>query len=192
MAVETLHFKVDPYWLINFMLQRHYEKNYDGNHQFSEAVRFALSNLLYRNEEDGGFTEEELYQIAEKYFGKDADEFLLDPTDEQAEAMFQFIFENPRYTERVWDYTLKGYGQYRFSVLDLRERKEYESNYANHYSTLVNILAENYADEFDKLSQEEKDTFILSNFKLIGKSRDIRWYTPQNPVSWHKEGGFRK
>lgn len=180
MTTQKLHFTVDPYWLIGFMLQKHHEKHYDRNDDHSKAVRYALSDLLY--EGDNGLTNDELYQIAVQYFGKDVDTFMLDATEEQAAGLFQYVLEIPRFADKVWEYTLKGYGKYEYSVIDLITKIEHKARYGQHYGTLIEVLGEYYADDFNEMSQEEKDNFILNNFKLIGKSRPMGWYTPEYPV----------
>lgn len=181
MTVEHLHFTVDPLWAINFMMQRHHEKHYNFNDEHSKAVRFTLGDLLYNR--DKSLTESEIRQIVDWYRGDDKSEsFTVDATDEQAKGLFMYIFDLPRYKEIHWQYILKGYGPYTFSVIDLRAKKEYGTKEAHHYETLLNILSENYADEFNELSQQQKDSFIMENFKLIGKSYSMDWYTPDFPV----------
>ncbi|MBP1046438.1 hypothetical protein I6N96_09090 [Enterococcus sp. BWM-S5] len=180
MTAQTLHFTVDPYWLIRFMLQRHHEKHYHGNDEHTKAVRFALSDLLYDGKDS--LTNDELYQIAENYFGKESKEFLLEPTEEQSAGMFQIVLKMPRFEEKVWEYTLKGYGKYEYSVIDLNTRVERKTRFAHHYETLIEVLGERYADKFNEMSQKEKDDFIMNNFKLIGKRNSMSWYTPTYPV----------
>ena len=185
MVTRIAHFSVDVMFLIRALLQIHLDKSYSCEKGDERAKVYALSEILYTNE----LTEDEIQTLFRRYAENNnlGNNITLTGEPNQVEEVFEYLFDLPRYKEVHWKNILKGYGPYKFSVIDLRAKKEYETREAEHYATLVNILSRNYAREFDELSQEEKDKFILNNFKLIGRTYEMSWYTPDLPVSWIAE-----
>lgn len=174
---EVMNFTVDPYWLIKFMIQRHYEEEYNGNDSISNAYRFALCDVVVMNSEHS-ITDEEVQKMADRYATlHNVEEISLDGDKEQREEFFNLALEIPRIKDIEFQYILKGYGC-KNSVIDLNQKKEYPTEHGNHYPTICDIIDENYADKFDQLPREEQDKFVLENFKLIGAQNHPSWYTP--------------
>lgn len=48
-----------------------------------------------------------------------------------------------------------------------------------HWFTMFKLIEETYNEKFEKLTREEQDDFLLSNFKLIGESYRKEYYTDQ-------------
>lgn len=181
MVTHVAHFHVDSLFLIRTLLQVYLDKNYSYNQEQSEATRYSLTEILYTNE----LTDEEIDVVFKRY-AKNHDlgnEINLTGDQKQIGEVFGYLFDLPRYQKVYWEKLLAGYG-HEYSVIDLIDKKEYQSEKAGHYGTLLEILASRYADEFDELDQVQKDKFILENFKLIGKANPMSWYTPDHPVSW--------
>lgn len=181
MTSHVAHFQVDSLFLVRTLLQIHFDKNYNWNEDHTKATIFSLSEILYTNE----LTEDEIQIIFRRYADNHniGTEISLTGEPEQVSEVFSYLFDLPRYQETYWKNILDGFG-HDYSVIDLIDKKEYESKKAGHYSTLLEILASRYADEFDELNQLQKDKFILENFKLIGKAKPMSWYTPNHPVGW--------
>lgn len=174
MGVKTVPFSIDPIWTIRTLLQLHFDKNYNLNDKYCKAVRFSLSEILYMDE----LTEDEIQIIFKKYAENHGlgTEITLTGDPKQVAEVFGYLFDLDRYKDELWKNTVKGLGEYKYSVLDLIAKKEYPTHVGKHYDCLMDVIHSEYLDEFLKMTQEEKDKFILDNFKLIGKRYNMDWY----------------
>lgn len=174
MCVKTIPFSIDAIWVIRTLLQLHFDKNYNLNDEYCKAVRFSLSEILYMDE----LTEDEIQIIFKKYAENHGlgNEITLTGDSEQVAEVFGYLFDLDRYKDELWKNTVKGYGEHKYGVLDLIAKKEYPAYMGEHYLTLMQIIDSNYLDEFTKMTQEEKDQFILDNFDYVGNSGDKEDY----------------
>lgn len=171
---ETVPYSIDAIWAIRTLLKLHFDKNYNLNDEYCKAVRFSLAEILYGDE----LTEDEIQIIFKKYAENHALENTITLTGDpkQVTEVFGYLFDLDRYKDALWKFTVKGYGEHKYSVLDLIAKKEYPANMGEHYPTLMQIIDRNYLDEFTKMTQEEKDQFILDNFEYVGNSGDKEYY----------------
>ncbi|MDT2385486.1 hypothetical protein ACE4Z8_03220 [Enterococcus avium] len=180
MGQEIFNPNVDIIYILRLLIQMGYEKKYDGNEKYSKAMRFAYADVLV-GDRDNALTDEEIMEIAEKYADdNNITELRITGEDHQKFALLDTAIQIiPRINDLFWEYSLKGYNA-DFSVIDLRAKKEHVCSNGSHYKTILEIIRKNYRDEFKALNQQEKDNFVLSNFKLIGQTMANDWYVPSS------------
>lgn len=180
MTEEIMHFQMDIPYLLKLLIQMGFEKKYHGNKEYSQAIRFAYADVLVEGG-DNGLTDKEALEIAQQYADdNNIPELRLTGEEPQQLALVETAIKKiPRIGNLIWEYTLKGYGA-EYSVIDLIAKKEYKCDHGEHYGEILNIIRQDYKDEFILMNQSEKDDFILKNFKLIGQTMSDGWYTPTN------------
>lgn len=194
---KEVHFTIDPYFALNQLCCIWHEQNVNENPDYSRALKYTMSDLLYNRETK--LTHDEWNNIVQTYQGRHglSGEFTIDTPPELREELYQIIQEQKRFKDIELGYILQGFGAYKNLVYDKSTGKIYPSSYAEHYETLLEILHNKYEREFGAMTQDEKDNFILENFILVGKKYAQDWYIPDgigfgNPVEDNWSLSFNK
>ena len=176
MEVTKIPFRMDGHWAALMLLKLHFDNNYNGSDDYSKATIYSLSEILYTNE----LTQSEIDEVYFKYAENHdlGNEITLTGLPEQTIEVFSYLFELGRYKDIYWNNILKGNG-YSHSVLDLTTKQEHATEMGGHWFTMFKLIEETYNEKFEKLTREEQDDFLLSNFKLIGESYRKEYYTDQ-------------
>ncbi|MCF8636770.1 hypothetical protein [Enterococcus faecium] len=175
---KIAHFTVDPYFLLNHLCCMYHEQNVNESPKYSDAFKFTMADVLYNRNEM--FSHDEWNVIVKTYqeqHGLSGD-FLIDVQPELREELYEIIQNQERFKHKELQYVLEGYGEHKNLVYDKTTGKIVPCRYSEHYPTLISILEEDYNDEFGAMTQKEKDSFIMNNFILVGKSYSQDWYVP--------------
>lgn len=175
---KQAHFKIDPYFALSQLCCIWHEQNVDGNAEYSLAFKSAMVALIYNGEKM--LTHDEWDSIVRIYQERHglSGEFLIDVQPELREELYQIIQEQKRFKDLELDYIIQGYGEHENLVYDKTTGKIFPCKHSEHYPTLIDILQEEYSNEFGVMPQQEKDAFIMNNFILVGKSYSQDWYIP--------------
>lgn len=163
---------------------------------------FAMGHFLFQN----GLTRDELQLIVGKYMedhDPNGDTFMVGD-QEATRKLLTYIYDLPSFTELYAKLQAKKKAEYESDVIeniqnncviDKVSRRAYQTSFGSHYSTLMKVVTNEYANEFLKMTQEEKDAFILERFILKGTfyPSSSRYYTPaEHDVSMfqHKKRKF--
>ncbi|MBU5262012.1 hypothetical protein [Bacillus atrophaeus] len=178
---EQLHFTYEPLNLTRLMLQIYLENKYHGNEDYPKSVRFALFEFM-RSLED-----QELEDVLSEYVSKDKIEYItLD--DKDCEGITHYIMQTKRYNGLVFMYQKKGYSG--LGVADNNDNTFYGCHFGSHWQTIGSIMREKYGEfgkafdamknsdqkEYNGISSEQLDSFILNTFQLVGESKSIEDY----------------
>lgn len=191
MTKESISFTYDALGLSRTIIQVHVESRYDGNLTYSESVRFALFEFL-RTMED-----EELKKIMTDYLSESKVEAIHFKGDENGKLTEDKdclgIVDQLMRTERFKDLVFKNKrnGCSGLGVIVLQKKLFYQCEFGEHWSKVGKALRENYpsyADAYDEMlldsdlknyndiSREELDNFILENFEFVGGRNKIEYY----------------
>jgi hypothetical protein len=174
---KYVHFWTDdPYSLLNLLAQIYYEKNIDSNEAYPESTAYTFFDMLC--DEEYKLNQEEWIDICKKY-QKDhnrSGEFLIGENDDQGQYFCEQIKQMERFKKRKLYYDLRGYSEFEYFVYDVSQEKIYPCNLGEHFKTILKIIDELYLERVEKMTEEQLDNFVLTNFKLYGNTYSIMSY----------------
>ncbi|MGD2352036.1 hypothetical protein ACP8H2_09815 [Bacillus subtilis] len=176
---EQLHFTYEPLTLTKLVLQIYLEKKYDRNEDYTKSVRFAVFEFMRTLEDD------ELEKILSDYVSNDNVEAITFEDDRDCERITHYLMKTERYNNLVFEYQKKGYSG--LGVVDNSDKTFYSCGFSQHWQTVEAILREKYhrygkafnrimylgEKEYNGVSSEELDKFILDTFQLVGETKSI-------------------
>ncbi|WP_144472991.1 hypothetical protein [Bacillus pumilus] len=191
MAKESISFTYDPLNLSRKIIQIHAENKYDGNKSYSESVRFALFEFL-RTMEDEEFKKIMTDYVLESkvkaiHFKGDENGGLTE--DKDCVGIVDHLMSTERFKDLVFKNKRNGCSG--LGVIVLKKKLFYQCEFGEHWSKVGKVLRENYpsyADAYDEMildsdlknyndiSREELDNFILENFDFVGGRNKIEYY----------------
>lgn len=180
--MEKIGFTYEPLALTRLMLQIHLEKEYNGNEEHSQSVRFAVFEYL-RTLED-----EELEGLLNEYVTKDNIEYITFEDNKDCERIAHYMMLTDRFNDLVFRYQKQGCSG--LGVADNSDKTFYECNFAEHWQTVGFILRKKYPKhggafdeimygmkkEHNGITSDELDKFILDRFELIGGNKPMESY----------------
>lgn len=167
---KYLHFWTDnPYNLLNLLAQIYYEKHIDSNEEYPESAAYALVDMLYH---------EEWVAICKKYqkVHKQSGNFLIGENDDQGQYFCEQIQQMERFKKRKLYYDLRGHSEFECFVYDVSQEKIYPCYSGEHFETILKIIDKFYLERVEKMTEEQLDNFVLTNFKLYGNFKSILSY----------------
>ena len=174
---KRVHFWTDdPYSLLNLLAQIYYEKNIDSNEKYPDSIAFSFFDMLC--DEEYKLNQEEWIDICKKY-QKDHNqlgEFLIGENDDQGQYFCEQIQQMERFKKRKLYYDLRGHSEFEYFVYDVSQEKIYPCNLGEHFGTILKIIDEFYLERVEKMTKEQLDNFVLTNFKLYGNTYTITSY----------------
>lgn len=177
---KYVHFWTDdPYNLLNLLAQIYYEKNIDSNEACPESTAYALADILYSEEYQ--LSQEEWVDICKKYqeVHNQSGNFLIGENDDQGQYFCEQIQQMGCFKKRKLYYDLRGHSGYEYFVYDISQEKIYPCNLGEHFGTILKIIDEHYLEQVEKMTEEQLDRFVLTNFKLYGNIRSIMSYAKE-------------
>ena len=174
---KYVHFWTDdPYSLLNLLAQIYYEKNIDSNEAYTKSTAYAFGDMLYHEEYQ--LNQEEWVAICKKYqkVHNQSGNFLIGENDGQGQYFCEQIQQMERFKKRKLYYDLRGHGEFEYFVYDVSQEKIYPCNLGEHFGTILKIIDEFYLERVKKMTKEQLDNFVLTNFKLYGNTYSIISY----------------
>ncbi|MGX1266651.1 hypothetical protein RKD55_004595 [Rossellomorea marisflavi] len=181
--MEILHFTYDPLHLMRLVMDMHAER-LEGKH--TKAVQFARYEYLRT------MTDEELKGNMQRYIDQEVLEAItLEKWDDDCRHLFGYIYESDRYKTLEFQFNKRGYGKTGLGVADTSDNTFYHCEFAHHWQTVMEIintkyphfgeaLREMYFDdkikEYNGVTRQELDHFILDRFELTGGNKRIDSY----------------
>lgn len=174
-----LGFTYEPLALTRLVLNIYLEKKYDRNEKYEKSVRFAIFEFM-RTLED-----EELEKILHEYVSKDNVEAITFEDDADCERITHYLMQTQRYKDLVFNYQERGISG--LGVVDNSDKTFYPCDFAHHWQTVGAILRKKHGDygiafdeimyhnqkEYNGITSEDLDKFILETFKLVGETKSI-------------------
>ncbi|MCR1895861.1 hypothetical protein NSA02_03425 [Ligilactobacillus murinus] len=174
---KYVHFWTDdPYSLLNLLAQIYCEKNIDSNEAYAKSTAYAFGDMLYHEEYQ--LNQEEWVAICKKYqkVHNQSGDFLIGENDDQGQYFCEQIQQMERFKKRKLYYDLRGYSEFEYFVYDVSQEKIYPCNLGEHFKTILKIIDELYLERVEKMTEEQLDNFVLTNFKLYGNTYSIMSY----------------
>ncbi|WP_078598610.1 hypothetical protein [Evansella clarkii] len=175
--MKAIPFTCEPLTLVRIILNK-YAENRDGLD--SKAVQFARYEYLTKPT----LTDDKLRELLCEYAQKEnLSKITFENPEEEAERIFQCIYESETYKELLFDFNRRGYGRTGLGVIDLSDRSFYDCETAEHWDKLLEILEKKYPkyrealtflsmyeslDEHNGMSRKDVDAFILETFDFVG------------------------
>lgn len=176
-------FNCDPLSLVRLALNRYIEE-LEGND--TKSVQFARYDYLI------SLTDEELEQLLERYVKEENIEVItLEDWKKDSSFLLKYIYETNEYKELKLKYDKQGCGVTGLGVFDKSKNTFYDCSLARHWQTIMEIIEYHYThlheaflqmygdnelNEYDGITRQEIETFIMNNFELVGGSRQISGY----------------
>ncbi|MDC6267742.1 hypothetical protein [Lysinibacillus fusiformis] len=184
--VHQMHFHYEPLALTKLLMEIHIEKFFDSKkakHK-SKAHRFAIFEFLRT------MADEELESILHVFVEKEGyEEITFENTDHDFNSIYEIVYGLQRFKDLENGFIKKGHAGK--GVFDEREKKFYPCDFAGHWETITTIIETQYPhlfnafgemsifksrDSFEGITRKELDDFILTNFILIGETRQLSNY----------------
>lgn len=182
MTKKLMHFDVDPYYLLNFITLRYQETH---ENEQNPAENCAMYEILTDPE---FMLSEKEWNLLVKAFKHDhndtSDQFVIDDSNEQPKYFWESIKKSKLYKKRYIRHSLM-LPEPKNLVYDKSTETIYECSMGEHYETIIKAINTDHKQDFVKLSQEEKDQFILDNFILKGNNQDMKWYSDSISKKFH-------
>lgn len=184
--VHQMHFHYEPLVLTKLLMDIHIEKFFDSEEgkRKSKAHRFAIFEFL-RTMED-----EELESILHVFVKKEGyEEITFKDTEHDFNSIYEIVYGLQRFNDLENGFIKNGYAGK--GVFDEKGKKFYPCDFAGHWATITTIIEDQYphlfnafremsvfsnVDSFEGIKRKEMDEFILSNFILIGETRQLSNY----------------
>lgn len=182
--MNTIHFTYDPLALVRIALQRHVEETIQG--KFYKAKQFACYEYLRL------MTDEVLEELLGEYVRKHNLEVItLSDWRSDASAIFEIINEKTEYQKLELDYKCSGFGLTGLGVMDRSDNTFYDCGFTHHWTTIREIIKSKYPElheplenmyfdeqinEYEGVTRETVESFIMDNFQLIGQTKPIHEY----------------
>ncbi|MGX4583341.1 hypothetical protein [Paenibacillus chitinolyticus] len=182
--MNTLHFTYDPLALIRITLQRHVEETIQGN--FYKAKQFACYEYLRLLSDDA--LEKLLVEYVDRH---NLEAITLKDWKTDARLIFDIIFETEDYCKLELDYKRKGFGQTGYGVIDKSDNTFYNCSFGEHWAKIRQIVEQKYPElqdpldamyfderltEYEGVTRESIESFIISNFELTGGTKPVHEY----------------
>lgn len=176
--------------LLNVRFNKSAKLSHDEQKQLDQQIipisdNFVLSHILNKR----GLTTNEIdnFIISYKKEQNLNESELLDVADETTldglllTIKKSEIFQEERQEIRK-DMIKIGKTPVNYAVFDKKNNLTFEASFGGHYQVVTEIIAKYHYDQFMRLSQEQKDQFILENFVLIGTYHPStsKYYTPSD------------
>ena len=174
---KYVHFWTDdPYSLLNLLAQIYYEKNIDSNEKYSDSTAFTFVDMLC--DEEYKLNQDEWIDICKKYqkAHNQSGEFLIGENDDQGQYFCEQIQQMERFKKRKLYHDLRGHSEFEYFVYDVSQEKIYPCNLGEHFGTILKIIDKFYLERVKKMTEEQLDNFVLTNFKLYGNTYTITSY----------------
>ncbi|KUF37418.1 hypothetical protein [Lysinibacillus sp. F5] len=184
--VHQMHFHYEPLVLTKLLMDIHIEKFFDSEEgkRKSKAHRFAIFEFLRAMED------EELESILHVFVKKEGyEEITFKDTEHDFNSIYEIVCGLQRFKDLENHFIKKGYAGK--GVFDEQDKKFYPCSFAGHWATITAVIEAQYPhlfnafsemsifndkDSFEGITRKEIDGFILSNFILIGETRQISDY----------------
>lgn len=184
MEGNRVSFGYDGLYLVRLVLQKYTEKHF--NEHPIKAIRFAHYEYLRLLEDN--VLEEFLLRYL-KAEGMDA--ITLVEWEKDCKAVWDYVYETDTYKNLVVDYQRKGYGITGLGVVDTSDNTFYDCGFTGHWTKVQDIIKEKYPhyyeplmeltyghskEEFNGVSRQELDNFVLSTFEFTGGNKQLDTY----------------
>ncbi|WP_249645735.1 MULTISPECIES: hypothetical protein [unclassified Lysinibacillus] len=184
--VHQMHFHYEPLALTKLLMDIHIEKFFDSKEgkRKSKAHRFANFEFLRT------MTDEELQSILHVFAEKGGyEEITFKDTEHDFNSIYEIVYGLQRFKDLENDFIKKGYAGK--GVFDEKDKKFYPCSFAGHWATITAVIEAQYPhlfnafsemsifnnkDSFEGFTRKDIDDFILSNFILIGETRQLSNY----------------
>lgn len=199
MAKQELSFQYDGLFLVRLFLQKHVEQNFDNEDneideedenvkavEVIKAVRFAHYEYLKQ------LTDEELEGFLLRYMKESQmDAITLTDWQKDCATVWSYIYETEKYKLLEFDYKKKGYGVTGLGVVDNSDNTFYDCGFTGHWPKVQEIIQEKYPhyyeplmqmsygsarDEYNGVTREEVDAFVLNTFTFTGGNKELGSY----------------
>lgn len=180
---KEISFSCNYLKLTTLTLENRIKKKYYENESLSKPVRNALLEFMQTIED------EKLELILSLYLEKDkVDAITLDSVEELDRIIF-YIMNTTKFKNLVLNNQKNG--QSGLGVLDLSRNSFHSCDMGEHWHTIRSLIKDSYdrlygafkmfqydktLKEFEGIKKEELEQFILSNFLLIGESKELSDY----------------
>ena len=180
---RTLTFTYDPLSLMRLTMNM-YAEGLEGQH--TKAVQFARYEYLRT------MTDDELEGHIKRYIDEEGLEAItLEKWEDDCRSLFGYVYESERYKALEFRFNKRGYGETGLGVADTSDNTFYHCGFAHHWQTVMDIiktkyphfgeaLEEMYLDdkikEYNGVTRQELDHFIMNRFELTGGNKPIHDY----------------
>ena len=176
---QKLSFTYEPLTLTKLALEIYLEKNYDRNEHVPTSVRYAIYEFMKT------LSDEELEKILSEYVSKDKVEAITFKDDTDCERITHYLMQTERFNDLVFMYQKQGHSG--LGVADNSDKTFYPCGFSHHWQTVGNILRLKYGEygeafdrimygshsEYNGVTREELDGFIMKNFQLVSANKTI-------------------
>lgn len=183
-TTKKISFSYDPFNLMKIWMQRFVELFVQN--KYYKAKQYACYDLL------NDLTEEQLHEYIEEYRKRHNVEFVtLEDWEAETRLIWDVIYESDNFKNRELEYKKKGHGVTGLGVIYVPDGSYYDCEFAGHWAKVKQILLDRkpeYSEaleilehktrlnEYNGVTREELDVFILKNFEMVGASRKIENY----------------
>lgn len=183
--MEQVSFTVDPIWLTRTLLQRYVEEIIEDN--YDKAFVFACYEYL-RAVED-----QELEEVIEKYMkNNNVEEITFSDWEMEVSGIINVVFETEKFNGLKFEYERKGYGSPSgMGIVDKINKAFYPCGFGGHWNKLMDVVTDKHSkygepldrmytysdmDEYNGVTREELDKFIMDNFEFVGGTKPMSEY----------------
>ncbi|KQY83555.1 hypothetical protein ASD24_29735 [Paenibacillus sp. Root52] len=191
--MPTIQFSYNPQFVVIQILMQYVEKIIEPQQKekkISRAHQFACYEFISIMEKDEEYTRlEEILRIYVERHKLDA--ITLDSGLESAADIFEIVYEQDDFKDILNGYLRKGYGRTGFGVYDKAAKQFYDTVPVHHWETIKMIVEREYPRMAQALehmqfyeqclkvgdvTRDELESWIMSNFELIGQSKRLDSY----------------
>ena len=185
-TTRKMNFTYEPIALTKLLLQMYTEKYLEKEIEVNATI-FACYDFLKTA------TDKEIETLLHEFVkNENIDVITFEDWEHDCKCIFDCIFNTQRFKKLEFDYKVKGHSKSGLGVADKSDSTFYSCSLAEHWVTIQNILQEKYPLYYDAfiemtyghenvqehkgISRQELDSFILTNFQLVGESKNINSY----------------
>lgn len=182
--MKYVSFTYDPLALVRIVLQRHVEEKIQG--KFYKAKQYACYEYLRL------LSDEDLEKVLVEYVNRhNLEAITLKDWETDARLIFDIIFETEDYRKLEFGYKRSGFGQTGYGVVDKSDNTFFDCSFGGHWLKIREIVKEKYPrmndpldamycndrlTEYEGITRETIEGFIMGNFELIGGKKPIHEY----------------